>query len=66
MTAALKLNQKGTERIGNGDYIHTYKIEIHGWIFASAGVIAMAVALPTELSIHKTATANPAKSLRTD
>lgn len=47
MTAALKLNQKGTERIGNGDYIHTYKIEIHGWIFASAGVIPMAVALLT-------------------
>lgn len=29
MTAALKLNQKGTERIGNGDYIHVLKRIYH-------------------------------------
>jgi len=44
-----------------------YRINIHGWVFLLAGLLAIAIALLTVgLQALKAALANPAKSLRTE
>jgi putative ABC transport system permease protein len=44
-----------------------YRIDIHWWMFALAGIIAIAIALFTvSFQAIKAAMANPVKSLRTE
>ena len=45
----------------------TYRINIHWWVFALAGIMAILIAILT-VSFHavKAAVANPVKSLRTE
>ena len=47
--------------------VYAYKVEINWWVFALAGIMAVAVAILT-VSYHaiKSARANPIKSLRTE